>query len=182
MLLLKRQEVMHFTDPVFPEVSEIVVTGPNSPTIASVDDLAGQDVFVRKSSSYYESLVSLNERFKREGMLAMTLTPALENLEDEDLLEMLNAGLVKLLVIDSHKAAFWKQIFSDLRLHPDVVVRATGNIAWAVRKGSPKLKAKLNAFIKTHGPEAVFGRVPSRRYLMEGRGTGQNAVLHRSAG
>ncbi|MGH6624616.1 MAG: transporter substrate-binding domain-containing protein, partial [Burkholderiaceae bacterium] len=46
---------------------EILVTGPASPAIASLNDMAGKTVHVRKASSYYESLIALNERLKKEG-------------------------------------------------------------------------------------------------------------------
>lgn len=100
-----------------------MVTGPRPSAIASVDDLSGQDVFVRKSSAYYESLVAQNERFRSQGKKEAVLKPAPETLEDEDLLEMVNAGLVKTIVVDSYIASFWKQVFPDLVLHPDVAVR-----------------------------------------------------------
>jgi membrane-bound lytic murein transglycosylase MltF len=54
---------------------------------------------------------------------------------------MLNSGLVKLLVVDNHKAQFWKQIFPKLTLHEDVSVRTGGSVAWAIRENSPQLKA-----------------------------------------
>jgi membrane-bound lytic murein transglycosylase MltF len=78
---------------------------------------------------------------------------------------MLSAGLVKILVLDSHKARFWKRIFTTLTLHPDLAVRTGGDIAWAIRKDSPKLKSALNEFVKTHGEKTVFGRVTLQRYL-----------------
>jgi membrane-bound lytic murein transglycosylase MltF len=160
-----RQEQVDFADPWTTDVSEIVVTGPASPRIDSLNDLAGQEVFVRRTSSYHESLVALNARFRQAGLRQIALVPAPENLEDEDLLEMLSAGLVKILVVDSHKARFWKQIFKTLTLHPEVAVRTGGEIGWAVRKGSPQLKAALNEFVKTHGDKTVFGRVTLQRYL-----------------
>ena len=138
-----REKLVDFTDPLLTEVSEIVVAGPESPAIAALDDLAGKEVFVRPSSSYFESLTELNARFKKEGKPEVKLKPAPENLEDEDLLEMLNSGLIKLLVVDNHKARFWKQVFPDLTLHEDVAVRSGGSIAWAIRDNSPKLKAEL---------------------------------------
>jgi membrane-bound lytic murein transglycosylase MltF len=161
----ERQQLVDFAAPVFTGVSEIVVTGPQSPEIKTVDDLAGKDVFVRTSSSYYESLVALNERLKAEGKPEVRLTAAPEVLEDEDLLEMLNAGLIGILVVDSHKAEFWKQIFSDIVLHPDVALRTGGEIAWAVRKGCPKLRAALDAFSATHKAGTAFGNDLFRRYL-----------------
>jgi membrane-bound lytic murein transglycosylase MltF len=160
-----REKLVDFTDPLLTEVSEIVVAGPESPAIAAVEDLAGKEVFVRPSSSYFESLTELNARFKKEGKPEIKLKPAPENLEDEDLLEMLNSGLIKLLVVDSHKARFWKQVFPDLTLHEDVAVRSGGSIAWAIRDNSPKLKAELNEFVKKHGQGTAFGSEIFRRYL-----------------
>jgi membrane-bound lytic murein transglycosylase MltF len=160
-----RQALVDFADPWITGVSEIVVTGPASPRIGSLQDLAGQEIFVRRSSSYYESLVGLNARLQQEGLREIVLVPAPENLEDEDLLEMLGAGLVKILVVDSHKAVFWKQIFTSLTLHPDLAVRTGGSIAWAIRKGSPQLKTALDGFVTTHGDKTVFGRVTLQRYL-----------------
>jgi len=107
----ERRELADFTAPWIQGVDEIVVTRPDGPVINSVEDLSGKDVFVRESSSYYESLVSLNERLAKEGKAPVKLTPAPEELEDEDLLEMASAGLVENLVVDNHKAWFWQRVW-----------------------------------------------------------------------
>ena len=61
----ERLKTVDFASPAAqPGVKELVVTGTNSPAIASADDLAGKTVHVRKASSYYESLEALNGRFK----------------------------------------------------------------------------------------------------------------------
>ena len=165
----QRQKLVDFTNPEVTGVSEILITGPQSPPIASMSDLAGKEVFVRRSSSYYESLTKLNATFKNTGRTPLKLTPAPEALEDEDLLEMLNAGLIKAVVVDSHKAEFWKEIFPKLTLHPDIAVRTGGEIAWAVRKNSPRFKAELNGFLKGFGEGSAFGNEVFRRYLKNTR-------------
>jgi len=131
-----------------------------------VDDLSGKDVFVRRSSSYYQSLLKLNERFAAEGKAPVTLTPAPEELEDEDLLEMANAGLVKILVVDNHKAWFWQRVLPRLKLYPAVTLQTGGEIAWAVRKDSPKLVAALNDFLSKNGRDSLNARMIFRRYLV----------------
>ena len=161
----ERQEVVDFSDPYLTEVDEIVVTGPESPSIASLDDLAGQEIFVRESSSYYEHLLQLNAKFKEDGKTEMRLTLADEVLEDEDLLEMLNAGLIPTIVVDSHKAEFWAQIFDKITLHPEIAIHTGGEIAWAIRKESPQLRDELNAFIKEHKKGTEFGNIMFKRYL-----------------
>ena len=156
---------MDFTAAGLSNVSEVVVTGPASPKIASLDDLSGKEVFVRKSSSYYESLVALNKKFAAEKKPPVTLKEAPETLEDEDLLEMLNAGLIPLIVVDKHMADFWKQIFPKLTVHDNIAVRTGGEIAWAIRKGSPQLKAALDDFATRNKVGTSTGNQLLTRYL-----------------
>ncbi|HZW73221.1 MAG TPA: transglycosylase SLT domain-containing protein, partial [Caldimonas sp.] len=113
---------------------------------ASLDDLAGRRVHVRRSSSYFESLEKLNERFASEGKSAVQLVPVPEALEDEDLMEMENAGLIELLVVDDWKARMWAQVLPALKARTDLVLRDDGTTGWAIRKGSPHLAAEINDF------------------------------------
>ena len=60
---------------------------------------------------------------------------------------MLNAGLIALVIVDKHKADFWKQVFPKITVHDNVVVRSGGDVAWAIRKNSPQLKAAVDDFV-----------------------------------
>ena len=162
----ERLKQVDFAEPWIAGVEEIVVTKPDGPDLKSVDDLAGREVFVRQSSSYYQSLVELNKRFAAEGKPAVKVTPAPEELEDEDLMEMANAGLVEILIVDNHKAWFWQRLWPKLRLHPTITVRTGGEIAWAIRKDSPKLMGALNEFLATNGKNSLTARMIFRRYLL----------------
>jgi membrane-bound lytic murein transglycosylase MltF len=161
----ERRKLVDFTAAGLSNVSEVVVSGPASPTVATLDDLSGKDVFVRKSSSYYESLVALNEKFAAEKKPPVLLKESPETLEDEDLLEMLNAGLVSLVIVDKQLADFWKKIFPQLTVHDNIAVRTGGEIAWAIRKGSPQLKAKLDDFAMRHKVGTLIGNQILMRYL-----------------
>jgi len=162
----ERAAAVDFTEPWIDGVSEIVVTGPRVPPISSADDLSGKDVFVRESSSYYQSLLALNARLKSEGKAPATLTPAPEELEDEDLMEMAHAGLVDVLVVDNHKAWFWQRVWPGLKLYPAVTLRTGAEIAWAIRQNSPELKSALNGFLATNGTQSLTARMIFRRYLL----------------
>ena len=161
----ERQKQVDFSNPFLTGVKELLVTGPSAPPIKNIDDLAGKKIHVRRSSSYYESLIQLNTSFKKAGKSQMKLVLADETFEDEDLLEMVNAGLIPMIVMDSHKAQFWKQIFDNITVHQDIAVRAGGEIAWAFRKNSPKLKAVVNDFIKGHKKGTMLGNILFKRYL-----------------
>ncbi len=45
----ERRGLAAFSEPTRTNVSEVVVTGPGAPPIATLDDLAGQEVFVREA-------------------------------------------------------------------------------------------------------------------------------------
>lgn len=161
----ERQKLVDFSNPGYTGVDEIIVSGPTSPPVKTLDDLSGKAIHVRKSSSYYESLELLNARFRKEGKKGLKIIPADEYLEDEDLLEMMNAGLIPMIVIDSHKGRFWAQIFKEITLHQDIKVRTCGQIGWAIRKGSPKLRKVANDFMKTRKKGTLLGNILFKRYL-----------------
>jgi len=162
----ERRKTVDFVDPWITDVDEIAVTGPNGPPLAALDDLSGQEVFVRESSSYYQSLVTLNQEFASRQLKPVVIIPAPEELEDEDLLEMAAAGLVKVVIVDNHKAWFWQRVIPSLKLYPAVAVRRGGDIAWAIRKDSPQLKDALNRFLATNGRNSLNARMIFRRYLL----------------
>ena len=164
-----RAKLVDFSSPVYRNVSELLVSGPASPAVGSVDELAGKEVFVRASSSYYESLLILNRRFAGEGKPDVIIRQMPETLEDEDLIEMVNAGLIPLIIVDKHKADFWKRIFPKIKVHEDVAVRSGEDIAWAVRKGNPQIKAALDDFASRYGEGTAHGNRILTRYLKNTR-------------
>ena len=160
----ERRKQVDFSDPFFRDIDEIVVTGPASPKLETLDNLSGQEVFVRRSASYWESLERLNERFEQEGKEPVKLNSAPEQLGDEDMLEMLNAGLSAIIVVDNYKAALWANVFPDIEPRPEMAINTGGQIGWMLRKESPKLMAEVNAFAKKHGQGTSVGNTLIRRY------------------
>jgi membrane-bound lytic murein transglycosylase MltF len=153
-----------FGEPFAKGVKEIVVTGPKSPTLNSIDDLAGKEIFVRKSSSYWSHLEALNKRLDKEDKKKIKLRAAPEELQDDDLLEMLNAGLFQLAVVDRYKANLWAKILKNIKPREDLVIHDGGQIAWMIRKNSPKLKVEIDEFAKKHGVGTAFGNTLVRKY------------------
>ena len=125
---------------------EILVTGPATPPIASIDDLSGKTVHLREVSSQPLSMKALNERFKQAGKPEAKLVYLPNALEDEDLLEMLNAGLLETVVVDDWKAKMWAEVLPKVKVHEDIMLRPRTRMGWGIRKGSPKLAAELTQF------------------------------------
>jgi membrane-bound lytic murein transglycosylase MltF len=151
-----RSKIVDFIAPADQKpVSELVVTGAKLPALATADDLSGKTVHVRKASSYYESLNALNSRLKQAGKAPVHLVLVPDALEDEDMMEMLNAGVLEAIVVDDWKANMWAQLLPKIRVNEGAVLRSGGLIGWGIRRDSPKLAAELNDFyvnfMKKHG-------------------------------
>ena len=86
-------------------------------------------------------------------------------MEDDDLLEMVNAGLVDATIVDDYLAEFWRQVFPRFQINKDAVVRSGGEIAVGVRKDNPKLLNAVNQWIG-YGPRTAFGNLMERKYLL----------------
>jgi membrane-bound lytic murein transglycosylase MltF len=161
----ERKTQVDFSSPLVPNVSVVIVSGPASPAISSVDDLAGKEVFVRRSSVHYELLTALNRRFAAENKPAVIIKEAPEELEDEDLLEMVNAGLIPFTATADIMADFWKQVFPKINVHEGAPLLTGGNIAWAIRKGSPQLKAVVDDFVARNAKGTAVGNQVLARYF-----------------
>jgi len=151
-------------------ISEVVVTGPKSPELKSLDDLSGKKMHVRKTSSYFESLQQLNERFKHDGKPEIQLILVPDALEDEDLMEMLDAGLVELEVVDDWKAHY---VGAGITQAHDSVRSGAANRredGMGDPQGKPKARCGDRRFLPQLGDEAGCGRLSNARLYEQGQG------------
>lgn len=160
-----RLKTVDFSDPFAVNIPEVLVTGPGSAAVDKIEDLAGREITVRESSSYYEHLRALSASFKEKGLEPINLKAADENLESEDLLQMVNAGLLRATVVDRYIARIWAPLYTDMQIHDDIAVHDNSEFAWAIRKDSPQLKNQLAAFVKTHKVGTTFGNSLRTKYV-----------------
>ena len=156
----ERSRLVDFvSDPDAPAVNEIVVTGPTAPPISTAEDLAGKTVHVRRASSYFESLTALNARLARSGAPQVNVVLVPDALEDEDMLEMVDVGMLQAVVVDDWKAKMWAQVLPHVKLHPQAVLRTGGAIGWGIRQGSPELRAEILGYMKQVTRGVITGRI-----------------------
>ncbi len=160
----ERLKLVDFSDPFYSNVSEVVVTAKSAAPITREEDLAGMEVHVRESSSYYESLLALNRRLEAAGKAPVEIHKANELLTAEDLLEMINAELIPATLIDRHQVDLWSQVLDNLQIHDALPLREGGQIGWVFRKGSPQLAAAVNDFVKSSKQGTYLGNVLIKRY------------------
>ena len=152
-----RLQTADFTAPTQRDSAlELLVSGPNAPAVATLDDLAGKKVNVRPASSYFESLNALNDKLRAANKPPVEIVKMPDALEDEDELELLNAGLFDFTVVDSWKAKLWAPTLPKIKVRDDIVLRKGGTIGWAMRKQSPRLKAEIDGFYKTASQQGLI--------------------------
>lgn len=161
----ERQALVDFVTPLAKGVREIIVTSPNAPVLEKIEDLAGKEIFVNPSTSYAQSLKELNEDFKKKGLAPVIIKDAPGTFETDDMFEMLQADLAKITVSDRYLAIFWKQIFPSIKLYDNLVLRQDADIAFAIRKDSPLLKAALDTFIEKNKIGTSLGNQKLQEYL-----------------
>ena len=170
-----RQAAVDFTNPVSKPLKEVLITGPSAPRIGSLSDLSGKTVYVRLSSSYAESVHELSQKLVDQGQAPIRIEAVDESLEDEDLIEMVDTGLLPWAVVDDYKPQMWREIFTRVTVRDDLVLREGARLAWAIRPDSPQLKAFLNTFLKDNREGTLFGNIIRNRYIRDFDWT-ENAV------
>jgi membrane-bound lytic murein transglycosylase MltF len=160
-----RAEKVDFTKPTRTGISSFVITAPGVAPIATAQDLADKEVYLRASDVSAPTVKEFNAKLAAAGKPPVKLKPAPEVLADEDIFEMVNAGMVPVSIMDDYVAAFWQQIFPNVVLNKSAAVRTDRQTAMMVRKNSPQLLAELNAFIARYPEGSLQRNVLTQKYL-----------------
>lgn len=161
----ERAEQVTFSIPIETNVNQIVVGGKNFGPVNSVEDLSGKKIFVNPLTTYGPNLEKINSRLRSQGKPPILIQPTDKNLMDEDLLEMVNAGLLSATVTGLPRALLWSQVLTDVTPYPKVIVGNEADVAWAMRKNNPQLAEIVNAFVKPRAVGTSYGNTMVRKYL-----------------
>ncbi len=160
----EREKQVDFTIPLMTDVKLVVVTGKNTPQVSSIDDLSGKEIYVNPGTVAYQLLQEQSTRLKQAGKPAIIITESDPNLTDEDMLEMTNAGVIPATATFDFRAELWSVVLPNIVIHRDIPLTSDADLAWAIRKNSPQLKALLDDFLKDHRQGTAFGRTMVKKY------------------
>jgi membrane-bound lytic murein transglycosylase MltF len=144
-------------------VSELIVSH-KSQSLKSLEDLSGKIVYVLNNSSYAEHLRELNKKFTKKGLTPIRIVEGDEHLHSEDILELVNSGILKITVVDDYKAKLWKEVLPDIKVHENIRLAEGNYIGWAIRKNNPKLAESLENFAKKVEAGTLLGNMLFKRY------------------
>lgn len=161
----QRANKVDFSTPILKDIDEVFITSDKAKPITRFEQLANQDVWVRPSSSYYQSIRKINRALKQQELAPMQVHFIEETMQDYELLKMIQSNMITMTVLDSHKAEFWDLVTDDLQVHTQSPIRTGGQIGWMFRKDSPELAKIVNGFVDNNRRGTLNGNVIFNRYL-----------------
>lgn len=146
-------------------VKEIIVQRKGEKAIKSYEDLDKRTFFVRKSSSYWNTLNSFQSQLKILGInFSIEFVP--ENMETEEIIAMVLNRSYDLTLADSHIIDIERSWQNNIQ--PSLPLTGTHGQRWLVRKESKKLVKALNKFIKKQY-KSLFYNVTYNKYFNNSR-------------
>ena len=161
----QRQQEAAFTVPLETNAEQVLITGPNFGAVTSLEELGGKEIYANPLTVQYRLLQQLNGKLKKAGKPLIVIKATDKYLLEDDLIQMVNAGLLPATVGEASRAKLWAQVLHHLTVHPDLVLASGEQTAWALRKNNPQLKQLLDEFIAPRAMGTSFGNTLVRRYL-----------------
>jgi len=161
----ERKEEVAFTVPLESDVQQVIVSGPKFGTVSTLEDLGGKEIYANPLTVPFQALQRINDKLQRAGKPLIVIKPADEYLLEDDLVQMVNAGLIPATVTTASRAKLWSEVLHHLTIHPEPVIASGEELAWALRKNNPQLKQLLDEFIAPRAVGSSFGNTLVRRYL-----------------
>jgi membrane-bound lytic murein transglycosylase MltF len=160
------QEV-DFTTPYLKSVSEVLVSYAGAQPIRGIDDLSGRSIYLQPGWETSKTLRRVNARLLVRNLPPLQPVRTHTILSSEDILELVNGGIITLSMVESHIAHAWAETLPHIQIHEFPEISEHTPIAWMVRKNNPKLKAQLNRFLKNRRRGSRFGNIYYRRYFKQ---------------
>ncbi|HEX4772386.1 MAG TPA: transporter substrate-binding domain-containing protein [Bryobacteraceae bacterium] len=161
----EREKRVAFSTPIQTDVTQIVVTGANFGTVSGIADLGGKEIYVNPLTTYYKNLQKMNESLEKDGKKPFVIKAADKNLMDDDLVQMVNAGLIPATVTTNERADLWSKVLDHVSPHPELPIASGAKLAWVMRKNNPQLKKLVDEYLESRAAGTSFGNTLIQRYL-----------------
>ena len=161
----ERAQRVAFSTPLRENVQQIIITAQDFGPASSLEDLGGREVYANPLTVYYQNLQKINESLRASGHEPIIIRAADTRLTNDDLIQMVNAGLIPATVTTRSRAALWSQVLKGIRPHPELVIAKNVQVAMVMRKNNPQLKQVVDAFVGSHSVGTSFGNTLDQRYL-----------------
>lgn len=165
----ERKKLVDFSIPSITGLKEIIVGGPASPKLNSLADLSGKEIYLREDSSYESAALKLNDSLISKGLKPIIIKTLDPYLESEDILEMVNSGVIPFSAAVEDVAKLWFKVMPKLVLYNKIPLARNISYGWVFRKDSPKLKALADNFLEKNAKGTLIGNTLYNKYVNDTR-------------
>jgi membrane-bound lytic murein transglycosylase F len=161
-----RRDQLDFSKPLF-QIEQKLVTGKKSSDIADpqkLHELRALKLFILEGTTHVDSAIRLIEEFPE---IEITVREVPYNDDLDKLMDLVGEYSDGATILDSNEAEGMRQYRDDV--HIGVNVSERENIAWGMRKDSPKLRLVLNNFITARVVRAEKPRISNWAQIKESK-------------
>lgn len=161
----ERQKLVDFSLPTITGLKEIIVAGKESPKLNSLADLSGKELYLHVGSSYEAAALKLSDSLEQAGLPPIDIKAVDPYLEVEDIMELVNTGAMPYSAMVEDLARLWSKVMPNLVLYDKFPLARNISYGMVIRKGSPKLKAAADKFVKKVAKGTVVGNSLYNKYV-----------------
>lgn len=161
----ERKKKVDFSIPSITGLKEIIVGGPKAIRLKSLADLSGQEIYLREGSSYESAAIKLSDSLVKKGLKPIVIKSLDPYLEAEDILEMINSGVIPFSAMVEDVAELWANVMPNLILYNKIPLAKNISYGWVFRKDSPKLKKATDQFLEKNAKGTLIGNTLYNKYV-----------------
>lgn len=156
------------SDPIIERVPLMLVGVKGERRYTRLEQLSGRTVALTTGSAAGEALNLINQKLALRKLPPVNIEWVDPTLAVEDVLEMVQAGIYHLTLVEQPIAERWAKLMPKLRFDRKVLVSEPGAMRWYVRRDASMLRASIDRFLTTYTVPAdqnvAFERVYRRLY------------------
>jgi len=141
---------IEITDPVVSQVPLVVVGVRGERGFKHIEQLSGKTLMLTNGSAADEAVLQLNQRLALRKLPPVKIEWVDPSLAVEDVLEMVQAGIYHLTVVEQPIAERWARIMPKLRVDRSLTLSTHSDMSWFVRQDASQLHAAINTFLDTY--------------------------------
>lgn len=156
------------SDAVMARVPLVLVGRKGDRGFARVEQLSGRTVALAAGSAAADTLHEINQRLALRKHAPVKVEWIDPSLAVEDVLEMVQAGVLPLTVVELPIAERWSKILPKLQIQRRVTLTAPEDMHWYMRRDAVMLHASVDRFLQDYrapaDQDANFQRIYRRLY------------------
>lgn len=154
--------------PVRADVPLVLVARKGNRRYTRLEQLSGRTIPLPAGSAAEGAIELVNQRLAQRRMAPIRIEKLDASLAVEDVMEMVQAGILGFTVVEQPIAERWAKVLPKLRVDRHLVLDNRADMAWYVRRDASTLRATIDRFLADYRAPAdqdvAFQRVYRRAY------------------